>query len=56
MVPKTSSGNSKATIKPGIYSQITVSGNASLTMSAGLYIIEGGGFQVSGNASVTGTG
>ena len=50
------SGNSKATIKPGIYNQITVSGNASLAMSAGLYIIEGGGFQVSVNASVTGTG
>ena len=50
------SGNSKATIKPGIYSQIAVSGNASLTLDAGLYIIEGGGFQVSGNASVTGTG
>jgi Ca2+-binding RTX toxin-like protein len=50
------SGNSKATIKPGIYSGINVSGNAALTMSAGLYIIEGGGFQVSGNGSVTGTG
>ncbi len=50
------SGNSKATIKPGIYSEISVSGNAGLTMSAGLYIIEGGGFQVSGNASVTGAG
>jgi hypothetical protein len=50
------SGNSKATIKPGIYSQISVSGNASLTMNAGLYIIEGGGFSVSVNASVSGTG
>ena len=50
------SGNSKATIKPGIYSSIAVSGNAVLTMDAGLYIIEGGGFQVSGNASVTGAG
>ena len=50
------SGNSKATIKPGIYSQIAVAGNASLTMDAGLYIIEGGGFQVAGNAAVTGAG
>ena len=28
----------------------------SLTMDAGLYIIEGGGFQVAGNAAVTGAG
>ncbi len=50
------SGNSSATIKPGIYSQITVSGNGTLTLNSGLYIIEGGGFSVSGNASVTGSG
>ncbi len=50
------SGNSKATIKPGIYSQIAVSGNAGLTMSSGVYIIEGGGFSVSGNATVSGSG
>ncbi len=37
------SGNSTATIKPGIYSQITVSVNARLTLTAGTYIIEGGG-------------
>ncbi|MGO9923386.1 MAG: Ig-like domain repeat protein [Isosphaeraceae bacterium] len=50
------SGNSSATIKPGIYSAITVSGNGTLTMNSGIYIIEGGGFSVSGNASVSGTG
>ena len=50
------SGNSSATIKPGIYSQISVSGNGTLTMNSGTYIIEGGGFTVSGNASVTGSG
>ena len=50
------SGNSSATIKPGIYSQITVSGNGTLTMNSGIYIIEGGGFTVSGNASVAGSG
>ena len=49
-------GNSSETIQPGIYSQISVSGNAKLTMSGGIYIIEGGGFSVSGNASVTGSG
>ena len=50
------SGNSSATIQPGIYSQITVSGNAKLTLSSGTYILEGGGFSVSGNASVSGSG
>ena len=50
------SGNSTGTINPGIYHSITVAGNASLTMNAGMYIIEGGGFSASGNASITGTG
>ena len=50
------SGNSSATINPGIYSQISASGNAKLTLNSGLYIIEGGGFSISGNASVTGSG
>src|SRR4029077_17344788 len=47
------SGTSSATINPGIYSQISATGNAKLTLNSGLYIIEGGGFNVSGNASVT---
>ena len=50
------SGASSATIKPGIYSSISVSGSAALTMNAGTYIIEGGGFSVSGAGSVTGSG
>ena len=49
-------GSSSATIQPGIYSSISVSGNAKLTMSPGIYIIEGGGFSMAGNASVTGSG
>ena len=49
-------GNSSATIQPGIYSSISVSGNARLTMAGGIYIIEGGGFSVADNASVTGSG
>jgi hypothetical protein len=44
------------TICPGIYSQIKVSGNASLTLNPGTYIIEGGGLTVTGNASITGSG
>ena len=50
------SGNSSATISQGVFSQITVSGNAKLTMNPGTYVIEGGGFNVSGNATVSGTG
>jgi hypothetical protein len=49
-------GNSTQTLQPGIYSEITISGKASVTLSPGVYLIEGGGFTVSGNASVTGTG
>jgi type VI protein secretion system component Hcp len=49
-------GKSSATIHPGVYSQINVSGSARLKMTPGVYIIEGGGFTVSGNAKVTGSG
>jgi uncharacterized repeat protein (TIGR03803 family) len=41
---------------PGIYSQISASGTASLTLSPGLYLIEGGGFTVTGSASISGSG
>jgi hypothetical protein len=44
------------TLPPGIYSQIQASGHASLTLSPGLYVIEGGGMTVTGTASITGTG
>jgi hypothetical protein len=44
------------TIDPGIYGHIKVSGKASLTMNPGVYIVAGGGFDVSGQASVSGTG
>jgi hypothetical protein len=50
------SGNSSATINPGLYTSITVSGNGVLTMNPGIYAIEGGGFTVSGNGAVTATG
>jgi hypothetical protein len=52
----TLAGSKSLTISPGIYSSISVSGSATLTLSAGLYLIEGGGFTVTGNASVTGAG
>ena len=44
------------TITPGIYTSISVSNSASLTLSAGTYIIKGGGFSVSGSANVSGSG
>jgi hypothetical protein len=50
------SGNSSAALPCGIYSQISASGNANLTLSGGTYVIEGGGLSISGNASVSGTG
>ena len=50
------SGNSSQTINPGIYSQITVSGNGKLTMNPGIYVIAGGGFSVTGNGCVSGSG
>jgi hypothetical protein len=50
------SGNSSQTINPGIYSQISVSGNANLTLEPGVYVIAGGGFSVTGNANVSGSG
>ncbi len=49
------------TIGPGVYTQIQVSGNGTLMMNAGpggtpgIYIIEGGGFTVTGSGSVTGS-
>jgi hypothetical protein len=46
-----------ATLGPGTYSQISVSGNGtSLVLSPGIYILTGGGFSVTNAASVTGMG
>ena len=50
------SGNGTQTINPGIFSQIIVSGNGKLTMNPGIYVIAGGGFSVTGNGSVSGSG
>jgi hypothetical protein len=47
------SGNSTGSINPGLYSQITVSGNASLKLASGTYVVQGSGFTLSGNASVS---
>ena len=50
---KSISGSSTATLQPGIYSQISVSGAAKVTLAAGTYVIQGGGFTASGSAVIT---
>jgi Flp pilus assembly protein TadG len=40
-------------LTPGIYSSISISGNSSVTMSSGTYVVTGG-ISVSGNGSLTG--
>ena len=49
-------GNNFLTINPGVFSSISVSGNAKLTLSAGTYVLAGGGLTVSGNATVSSSG
>ncbi len=45
------------TLQPGTYvGGIALSGHASVTLAPGVYYLEGGGFSVSGQASVTGSG
>ena len=45
------------TLSPGVYcGGLTIKGSANVTLSAGTYILNGGGMNVSGSAHVTGTG
>jgi hypothetical protein len=45
------------TINPGVYTQISISGNNTLlTMNPGVYVLKGGGFSVSNSARVSGSG
>ena len=50
------SGNSIMTVSPGSYTSINASGNCRLTFQPGIYIVDGGGMRVSGNAAITGNG
>ena len=50
------SGNSSQTLNPGVYTSIAVSGNGSLTLNPGTYVITTGGFTVSANGAVKGSG
>jgi len=40
------------TLSPGIYPSISASGSANVRLSAGTYVIKGGGLSVSGNAKI----
>jgi hypothetical protein len=45
------------TLQPGVYrGGIVLAGNASVTLAPGMYILEGGGLFVSGNAKLSGNG
>jgi phosphodiesterase/alkaline phosphatase D-like protein len=49
--------SSSETLQPGLYiGGINISGQAKVTLAPGLYYLEGGGFTVSGQASVTDNG
>lgn len=49
--------NSSVTLLPGLYiGGIKISGNANVILAPGLYYLQGGGFTVSGQATVTDNG
>jgi hypothetical protein len=49
-------GKNTQTISPGIYTSITVTGQATLNLLPGIYVLAGGGLTVSGQATVNGPG
>jgi hypothetical protein len=50
-------GNQSMALQPGVYyGGINLSGNAQVTLAAGVYILVGGGLTLSGNASLSGQG
>ncbi|HZW30874.1 MAG TPA: pilus assembly protein TadG-related protein [Isosphaeraceae bacterium] len=47
----------QTTLQPGVYvGGISLSGNASVTLSPGIYYMQGGGLSLSGNATLAGSG
>ena len=50
---KSIGGSTTTTIQPGIYTQISISGAAKVTLAAGTYVIQGGGLTASASAVVT---
>ena len=50
-------GGNPAIMKPGIYKGgVSLGNNTTVTMDPGIYYMDGGGFQVSGTAALTGNG
>jgi hypothetical protein len=50
-------GNSAVTLSPGVYcGGIQISGSNNVTFNPGMYILNGGGFKVTGSATLTGSG
>lgn len=51
------SGSTSTTVNPGTYCNgITISGSNKVTFNSGMYILMGGGFNVSGSSTLTGAG
>ncbi|MFZ0888734.1 MAG: pilus assembly protein TadG-related protein [Candidatus Binataceae bacterium] len=51
------SGNNTKTLSPGVYcGGISLVGNNTITLNPGTYILDGGGFSVTGNLTLSGTG
>ncbi len=46
-------GNDSHTISPGIYDEISASGNCQLVLESGIYVIDNKKFKISGDAGVT---
>ena len=50
-------GNDSMVIQPGRYiGGISLSGNGSLSLTSGIYYMDGGGLSLTGNGSISGTG
>lgn len=54
--PEVSLTGGTQTILPGSYSSISVSGSGNLIMESGVYTVQGGGFSITGQGSVSGSG
>jgi hypothetical protein len=54
---RTTIASDSVTLQPGVYEGgISISGAAKVTLAPGVYIVQDGGFRVSGDATVTGEG
>lgn len=55
--PLTITNSKKTTLQPGVYiGGINIGGSANVVLSPGIYVLQGGGIQVSGQADLTGNG